>query len=447
VNAPLGRLAATLDRRFGRAAERPTPWPISFGTLVSHAAVASFVILTITGILLTFAYRPSVDPVLYTGNSELFDGMELPGAFASVVRISEDLPGGLLLRRVHVAASHLLLLALVVHLLRTMATGAFRRPRVLTHLTGIILLLVTLGFSYTGELLPFGLVSGSSLRIAEAVLYSLPLAGEQLGTLLFGGELPSQRFLTIVWAAHVFLLPAAFLGALAWHGLLVHRRGPSLAPREDVDVQLTAVGRPLWTEGALRFTFLATALTALLLLSSAVVPWADLEFEGPFLTAEATNSVHPHWALFFLTGGLRVIPAIDLVIGPVRITNVLVAGVIIPGILVTALTVYPLVERWLLRDRSEHHRLDHPLDVPLRAGVVTALTTITVVLTVGGAVDAISFWLAMPVEGIVLAFQIALVVLPVVLTALAVYASRRRAARPPDLLETTAAPTPVTEVP
>jgi quinol-cytochrome oxidoreductase complex cytochrome b subunit len=429
MNAPLGRLAAALDRRFGRDANPPSVWPIGVGTLLSHAAVAAFVLLVLTGLLLTVAYRPSVDPVVYDGASELYAGQELPGAFASVIRISEDLPGGLLLRRVHVAAAHLLLLALVAHLLRTMATGAFRRPRLLTHLTGVGLLLVSLGFAYTGELLPFGLVSGSSLRIAESVLYSLPLAGEQLGTLLFDGELPSQRFLTIAWVGHVVLLPLAFVGLLAWHGLLVHRRGPALSRRDDVDVQLTAVGRPLWPDAALRFSFLAVGLAALLLLSAAIVPWSDLELEGPFLTAEATNSVHPHWSLFFLTGGLRIIPAIDIVIGGVRITNVFVAGVLVPGILVGALTLYPFLERRVLRDDAEHHRLDHPLQVPFRAGAVTALTTFALVLTIGGAVDVIAFWLRVPVEGVVLTFQVLLVVLPAAFAALAVVAARHRADR------------------
>jgi hypothetical protein len=67
---------------------------------------------------------------------------------------------------------------------------------------------------YTGDLLPFGLVSGSSLRIAEAVLYSIPFVGDQLVMVLFDGELPSQRLLTLAWAGHVFLLPAAFIALL-----------------------------------------------------------------------------------------------------------------------------------------------------------------------------------------------------------------------------------------
>ncbi len=429
MSSPIAAAAAALDRRFGRSATPPSLWPTSFGALISHAAIVCLLLLTATGIALSVAYRPSVEMVVYEGASELYDGRTLPHAFASVVRISEDLPGGLFLRRLHVAAAHLFMIAVVAHLLRTLATGAFRRPRLSTHLTGIGLLVVALGFSYTGELLPFGLVAGSSLRIAEAVLLSLPVVGEQFGQLLFDGELPSQRFLTIAWLGHVVLLPLALLAVLVPHLALVHRRRPALAPRADADVSITVVGRPLWPDAVLRFALLTAGLSALLAFSAALVPWSDLDLEGPFLTAEATNSVHPHWALFFLTGGLRVVPAIDLVVGGVRITNVLVAGVVVPGLLVAGAATYPFVERWVCKDTGEHHRLDHVLDVPFRAGAVTLMTTVSAVLMLGGGVDVLSLWLGLPVELVVAVFRALAVVLPVGGCALAVRAARRRRSR------------------
>ena len=429
MTSPIGALAERLDRRLGRRADPPSVWPTDFGALISHAAVVAFLVLTVTGIALALVYRPSVATVTYHGASELYDGQDLPRAFASVIRISEDLPGGLLLRRLHVVSAHLLMLSLVVHLLRTLATGAFRRPRLLTHLTGIGLMLAALGFSYTGELLPFTLVSASSARIAEAVVLSLPFVGEHLAQLMFGDELPSQRLLGLAWAGHVLLLPAAFIGLLAAHLALVHRRRPALALRSDVDVTRNAVGRPLWPDAVLRFALLTAGLTALLLLSSAIVPWSDLEFEGPFLTAGSTNTVHPHWTLFFLTGGLRVVPAIDVVIAGVRISNVLVAGVVVPGLLVAGVTLYPFIERAVLGDRGEHHVLDHPLDVPLRAGVVTVMTSTAVVFAIGGGVDVISSWTRVPVEAVVTTFRVLLFALPIGLGTAAVLASRRRVSR------------------
>jgi quinol-cytochrome oxidoreductase complex cytochrome b subunit len=426
MTSPIAVLAEVLDRRIGRRASPPSVWPTGFGALISHAAIAAFLILTVTGIMLGLVYRPSTAPVVYEGASELYDGQTLPAAFATIIRISEDMPGGLLLRRLHVAAAHLFMIAMVAHLLRTLFTGAFRRPRLATHVVGVGLMLVALGFTYTGELLPFGLVAGSSLRIAESVMYALPFVGEQLAALLFDGELPSDRFLTIAWLGHVWLLPPAFVALLGGHLWLVHRRRPALERRPDIDVERAAVGRPLWPDAIARFTLLTTGITGLLLVSSALVPWADLEFEGPFLTAEATNSVHPPWPLFFLTGGLRIVPAIDLIVFGVRITNVLVAGVVLPGLLVGGVILYPFLERLVLKDDAEHHTLDHPLDVPFRAGFVTALTTFAVVLSLGAGVDVVSFWFDVPVESVVATFQVLMIVLPVTLGFAATAASRRR---------------------
>lgn len=435
--SPIARLTETLDRRVGRSAEHPSLWPVGFGALLSHAAIVAFLVLTVSGLVLATAYRPSTELVTYTGASELYSGRELPRAFASVLRISEDLPAGLLLRRLHVAASHVFLIALVAHLLRVLATGAFRRPRLGNHLVGVGLLLIALGFAYTGELMPFSLVAASSLRILEAVLSAVPFLGEPLAELVTGGELPSDRILVGAWVLHLVLLPGAFTGLLAWHLWLVHRRTPALTRRPDVDVHRQGVGRPLWPDAVARFALLTAGLTTLLLLAAVAVPWADVELEGPFMAAEATNSVHPAWTLFFTTGALRVLPAIDLTFLGMRVTNVLVAAAVIPSILVGMVALYPFLERRLLGDRAEHHALDHPLDVPLRAGVVTLMTSIGVIFTAAAGVDVLSSWTGVTVEKIVTGFRITLLVVPILLTLAAVTASRRRAARSAELEEET----------
>lgn len=424
--SPVAELASAIDRRVGRSAPRPSLWAIDMWRLLGHLAVAMFVVLVVTGLPLALWYTPSTEPVVYTGASGLYDGVTLPANFASVVRISEDVPGGLLLRRVHVAASHLFVAATAAHLLRILFTGAYRRPRLANHLLGVGLLLLVLGMLYTGENLPYDLVSGASLRIGYASLLAIPLIGDTLAPLAFGGEFPAGDVVTRSWLAHLLLLPTVFVAGLVGHLWLVHRRTPAEWPRDDVDVHACAVGRPLWPDASARFAMLGALATALVVASAAFVPWADVELEGPFRPAAAANTLHPPWSLFFLSGGLRVVPAINLVLGPVRITNMLVAGVVLPGILIGALAVYPLIERWRLGDEEVHHELAGPLDLPLRAGVTAALTTVTLVLTGAAAVDVIAFWLRSPVEVVVWTFRVVLVVLPVVATALAVRLARRR---------------------
>ncbi|MFA9432987.1 cytochrome b N-terminal domain-containing protein [Egicoccus sp. AB-alg2] len=425
--SPIASLADALDRRIGRSAPRPSVWPTGVGPMISHVIVVSFLVLFVTGVFLTLFYRPSVAPVTYTGSSTLYDGATLPHAYASVVRLSSDIPGGLFVKRVHTAASHLFLAAIVLHLLRVMATGQFRRPRLGNHLLGILLLLLGIGFAYTGELLPFTLVASSSLRIAEAVLASIPFLGEPLASIVIGTELPSDRILIGAWALHVVLLPLGFAALTYWHLRLVHRRTPTTHLRPDLDVTRVAVGRPLWPDAVARFALLTTGIVTLLTLSAALIPWADRELAGPFVPAEATNSVHPAWPLFFTTGALRVLPAIDLTFLGMRITNVFVAAAVLPGILIGMLAVYPFLERKLLGDDADHHTVDRILDVPLRAGAVGAFTGIGAVLTLAAGVDVLSFWLATPVESVVVAFRVALVAVPALAAAVMVKAAHTRA--------------------
>ncbi|MBW3613650.1 MAG: cytochrome bc complex cytochrome b subunit, partial [Chloroflexi bacterium] len=92
-------------------------------------ALFAFVVLILTGIFLTMFYRPSIAPVTYNGGLELYRGTTQPAAFESILRLSHDIPGGLLFRRIHRVAAHLFVAASVLHMLRILLTGAFRKPR------------------------------------------------------------------------------------------------------------------------------------------------------------------------------------------------------------------------------------------------------------------------------------------------------------------------------
>lgn len=444
TRSPLAALAATLDRRIGRAAERPSVWNASPGALLSHVAVIAFGILTATGLFLVVWYDPSTDPVAYQGASELYAGQELPAAFASVIRTSEDVPGGMLTRRVHAAAAHLLLASLFLHLWRILATGAARRPRTGNHLIGMALLLICLGAFYTGELLPFSLVSGASLRIGHAVLSSTPVVGEPLARLVFGGEAPTGLLVERSFWLHVVLLPGGFVSLTALHLWFVHRHSPTAAPH-TVDPTVVT-GEALWPDFLRRLALLGGAVTAVVAMSAALIPWSDLELEGPFLPAEAANTLHPPWPLFFLSGALRIMPPVDVSILGVRIGTVLLAGLVVPALMIGALAVYPFVERRWLGDDRGHHVRDGLLDVPLRAGVLAGLFTASVLLSLAATVDVMALHLRVPVEWLVQAFRLAVVVGPPGAGLLAWWYARRRPAAPgtvtgPDRSPSASAPT------
>jgi quinol-cytochrome oxidoreductase complex cytochrome b subunit len=432
VTSPVAALAEVLERRFGRDAERPSLWSIEPGALLSHVAVIAFGVLFVTGAFLAVLYEPSTEPVVYRGSSVLYDGQELPAAFASVIRTTEDVRGGLLVRRVHAAASHLLVAVVLLHLWRILLTGAARPPRASNQLVGVGLLLVTLGSVFTGELLPFDLVAGASLRIGHAATSSIPVVGEPLALLLFGTDAPTGLLVERVFLPHVLLLPGAFVALTGLHLWLVHRRTPTAPPgtRDPATVR----GVPLWPTLVRRLLVLGCAVTAVLLVSAVLVPWSDVEFEGPFRPAEASNTLHPPWPLFFLSGGLRLMPPVDVTVAGLHVSSVFVVGVVVPGLLIGLLAAYPFLEQWRLGDRDEHHVRDGLLDVPFRVGTLGALASAFLLLSLAAAVDVIAFRTGIAVEQVIWAFRIAVVLGVPAVTVAGVALSRRRlaAAAGPD---------------
>src|SRR5688500_15514876 len=99
------RLLDALDARLGLRGPARTVankvFPHNWSFLLGEVALICLGVLVVTGIFLTFFYRPSVEPVVYLGGNELFRGETLPAAFDSIVRLSDDVPGGLFVRRIH----------------------------------------------------------------------------------------------------------------------------------------------------------------------------------------------------------------------------------------------------------------------------------------------------------------------------------------------------------
>ena len=165
-------------------------FPTHFSFLWGEIALYSFVVLLLTGTYLTLFFRGSQEPTVYTGSYAPLRGQEVSAAYDSVLRISFDVKAGLLIRQMHHWAALVFVGAIALHLARIFFTGAFRRPRELNWVVGLVLLLLALGAGFTGYSLPDDLLSGSGLRIADSIVLALPLVGERLSYLLLGGDWP-----------------------------------------------------------------------------------------------------------------------------------------------------------------------------------------------------------------------------------------------------------------
>ena len=113
-------------------------------------------------------------------------------AFASTLRLSFEVRGGLLMRQIHHWAALIFMAAIVTHMMRVFFTGAFRKPRELNWVVGFTLMILGLAAGFSGYSLPDDVLSGNGLRITDGVVRSIPIIGSYTSYFLFGGEFPGD---------------------------------------------------------------------------------------------------------------------------------------------------------------------------------------------------------------------------------------------------------------
>ncbi|HUH06719.1 MAG TPA: cytochrome b N-terminal domain-containing protein [Egibacteraceae bacterium] len=423
-------LLSTLDERLRlRQPARKTlnkVFPHHWSFLLGEVALFSLVMLVLTGIFLTMFYRPSTDLVVYTGSSALYHGQSLPAAFESIVRLTYDVNGGLLFRRIHRGAAHLFIASIILHLLRVVLTGAFRRPRELNYHLGLVLLLLAFALGFTGYSLPFDSLAGTGIRVAYSELLSFPLVGDRLAFWIFGGPFPTGDVIPRFFVFHVLLLPAIIGLLIAGHLGIVARQRHTQFPRFGIDGHRWVYGKPLWPWQFAESTTLVLWLGGVLAASALLVPWADVTLLGPYRPGIVGNNAQPDWYLFWVEGALRIFPPLEWDLPGVTIAGTFVAGVLLPGIVVAGLAAYPFIERKVYDLRGDWHVLSNPLEIPLRAGAAMGFFSFLLVLSAAATNDILSLMTGIPVETITVIFRVAALAVPTALTVAVVAYSRRR---------------------
>src|SRR5213595_3935551 len=161
-------------------------FPDHWSFLLGEVALYAFIVLVATGIFLSLFFEPSLSKTIYHGSYEPLQGAQVSEAYKSAVDLSFDVKAGLLFRQTHHWAADVFVAAIVIHLLRIFFTGAFRKPRELTYLIGLIMLFLGLLEGYLGYSMVEDLLSGMGLAIGYSVALSLPLVGGNLGLLIWG---------------------------------------------------------------------------------------------------------------------------------------------------------------------------------------------------------------------------------------------------------------------
>jgi ubiquinol-cytochrome c reductase cytochrome b subunit len=396
----------------------PDHWSFMLGEIALYA----FVFLVLSGTFLAFFYTPSDSRAAYAGSFEPLRGAQSSEAFRSVMNLSTDVPGGLLMRQAHHWAALIFIAAVAVHLARVLFTGAFRKPRDITYWIGVTLLAVVIVEGFTGYTLPDDLLSGMGLAIAYSVAMSIPIIGGKVAFLIWGGEYPGgHEFFSRLLIAHVFIFPALIALLIAGHLALVVRhhhaqfRGPGR--RED-----NVVGTPMWPGYALRSLGLMVACFSMFLLLGGFVQINPIYHWGPYANYQASNGAQPDWFLGWLLGGLRLMPPLEIrIFGHTLVPNPFWGGLFFPTVVFVVLYAWPFLHRRLSRDHAHHHLLERPRDDPRNTGAAAAFLSWVWIVFVAGAMDRIYLSFGFSYESQVWFFRIVSVVAPI-----AVYFAARR---------------------
>jgi cytochrome b-561 len=211
TNNPLDRSLAMTSNLFlhlhpVKISKRSLRWYYSFGLGILTTIL--FLVLIFTGTLLMFYYIPSVER-----------------AYPSMKDLQIAVPLGQFTRNMHRWSAHLMVLTAILHMVRVFYTGAYKRPREFNWVVGVVLLLLTLGASFTGYLLPWDQLSFWAITVGTNIARYAPVFGSDIRTILLGGPEVGQNALIRFYTLHVMALPLLLILIISVHIWRVRKDG------------------------------------------------------------------------------------------------------------------------------------------------------------------------------------------------------------------------------
>ncbi len=391
---PVAGLATWADDRTGIAGVAKKQvrkvFPDHWSFMLGEIALWSFVVLLLTGTFLTLWFKPSMAEVIYDGSYDQLRGLHMSEAYASTLDISFDVRGGLLMRQMHHWSAMLFIAAMFVHMMRVFFTGAFRKPREINWIIGGLLLMLGILEGFAGYSLPDDLLSGTGLRIADGLMKSVPVLGTYVSFFAFGGEFPGDVIIPRLYIVHVLLIPGILLALIGAHMLLLvyqkHTQWPGPGRTEGNVVGYPMM--PVYAAKAGGYFFIVFGVTALMGGLLGINPvWKY----GPYNPAEVTAGSQPDWYMGVAEGLLRIMPGWETeAFGFTLSWNVMIPGVVAPGIIFGAVLAYPFIEAWVTGDKREHHLLQRPRNAPTRTAFLVSMMTLYGLLWAAGGNDILA---------------------------------------------------------
>ncbi|KQS97058.1 cytochrome bc1 complex cytochrome b subunit [Cellulomonas sp. Leaf395] len=382
-------------------------FPDHWSFLLGEIALFSFITILISGVFLTIFFVPSMTEVHYEGPWAAMNGVEMSEAFASTLRLSFEVRGGLLMRQIHHWAALIFMAAIVTHMMRVFFTGAFRKPREVNWVVGFTLLILGLAAGFSGYSLPDDVLSGNGLRITDGVVRAIPIIGSYTSYFIFGGEFPGQDLIPRLFTVHILLVPGIILALIGLHLFFVvlhkHTQYPGSGRSDKIVVGYPLF--PIYVAKAGGYFFTVFGVIALMAATMSINPVWNY---GPYDPSPISAGAQPDWYMLFLEGSLRLMPGFtEVVIGHYTLSlNVLIPAMVVPGILFTLLAAYPFIEAFVTGDKREHHVLDRPRNRPFRTAFGVSLLTAFFILILAGSNDLIATHFHMSLNDITWAFRV-----------------------------------------
>ena len=341
----------TVDPKTLEGWNKALPEGVGWLNTLGAVAVGLLILQAITGTFLAMYYSPH------------------PDAAYETVRYIDRLPMGRLVHSVHHYADSALVIVVLLHLMRTYLQAAYKPPRELVWISGIVLLGLTLAFGFTGYLLPWDQNAYWATIVRTKYAGGVPVFGPALITLLRGGSEIGALTITRFYAMHALLFPALILIIMQGHLLLAWRKGPT-APGARVGEQAPVVSR--YVDHQLFKDAVAVLAVFAGLFFLAWVHPVEVEFKAN--PADGTYHPHPEWYFLFL---FQLVNNMGHTAGLDRIPS-WVPALLLPGIAMGFLVLAP----WI--DRGPERRLSRR---PLMVGVMAVGILGIVALSIQGTLS------------------------------------------------------------
>jgi quinol-cytochrome oxidoreductase complex cytochrome b subunit len=299
--------------------------------------LGAFTIQLITGLLLMFYYHPSI-----------------PQAYTDMKDLQFVVSFGTLLRSLHRWSAHAMVFLVFVHMAKVFYRGAYRPPRQLNWIVGLGLLQLTLLLSYTGYLLPWDQLSFWGTTVGSNIMSSIPFIGDKLRFIILGGHGVNANFLLRFYVLHTLVLPLAVISLVVVHIWRLHRDGGMHSADEAraIDSQRGSSHRSVDQETTLPYWELLFREVIGIQMLAVVLIWIAQGWHAPLeQLADPSHTPNPAKAPWYFSGLQELL----------HYFPPFVAGIILPGLIMTALVIVPFfrvnIERENMWARDKSRRL------------------------------------------------------------------------------------------